>query len=359
MSEVSKAYVEPNNRFYVYDCKLCLIRLADLLLLQYLITNMCPSVILLRYIIKKQFLFVMSKLSLFFQNSLCCKYPLWPIALRYSPSLLVSIFQRPMTTNKAAKQRLKSPLLQEVITPELLTVTNAFKKGGYDIRLVGGVVRDLLLGVPSKDIDLSTNATPEQMIEVFKSNGIKFIETGLEHGTITAHVNSLSFEVTTLRYDTEQDGRWAKVVFTNDWKLDAERRDLTINAMSMDLDFWLYDYFGGMEDLKCHCVRFVGNAKQRIHEDYLRILRYFRFYGRIASGPDNHDEDTLKVIEETAPGLQRIAVERIWMELSKILTGNFAPSILRHIYDLKVAKHIGKHHTLTKDKIPNRSEGHV
>lgn len=301
----------------------------------------------------------MSKLSLFFQNSLCCKYPLWPIALRYSPSLLVSIFQRPMTTNKAAKQRLKSPLLQEVITPELLTVTNAFKKGGYDIRLVGGVVRDLLLGVPSKDIDLSTNATPEQMIEVFKSNGIKFIETGLEHGTITAHVNSLSFEVTTLRYDTEQDGRWAKVVFTNDWKLDAERRDLTINAMSMDLDFWLYDYFGGMEDLKCHCVRFVGNAKQRIHEDYLRILRYFRFYGRIASGPDNHDEDTLKVIEETAPGLQRIAVERIWMELSKILTGNFAPSILRHIYDLKVAKHIGKHHTLTKDKIPNRSEGHV
>lgn len=260
----------------------------------------------------------------------------------YRPSALFPVFKRTMSMKEnAVKQRLESPLLQDVITPELLTVTNAFQKGGYDIRLVGGVVRDLLLGVPSKDIDLSTNATPEQMKEVFSSNGIKFIETGIEHGTLTAHISCHNFEVTTLRYDTEHDGRWAKVVFTNDWKLDAERRDLTINAMSMDMDFYFYDYFNGMEDLKCHRVRFVGSAKQRIQEDYLRILRYFRFYGRIATGPHDHDKDTLKIIEETAHGLQQIAVERIWMELSKILTGNFAPSILRCIYDLNVAKYIG------------------
>lgn len=272
----------------------------------------------------------------------CAKYLCYSVTVRYPSCVFRSISRLNMSMNsKAIKQRLDSPLLRQVMTPELHTVTNAFQKSGYDIRLVGGVVRDLLLGVQSKDIDLSTNATPEQMIEVFNSNEIKYIETGLEHGTLTANINHKSFEVTTLRYDTQQDGRWAKVVFTNDWKLDAERRDLTINAMSMDLDFFLYDYFGGLEDLKCRQVRFVGDARQRIQEDFLRILRYFRFYGRIAERPDSHDEDTLKVIEETATGLQHIAVERIWMELSKILIGNFAPPILRHIYDLKVAKYIG------------------
>ncbi len=239
------------------------------------------------------------------------------------------------------EEKLQSPLLKDVLTPELLTVTTAFQENGYDIRLVGGVIRDLLLGVPPKDIDLSTNATPEQMKDVFAKKGIKFIETGLEHGTITAHINHLDFEVTTLRYDTEQDGRWAKVVFTNDWKLDAERRDLTINAMSMDTECTLYDYFGGVEDLKCRQVRFVGDSRQRIKEDYLRILRYFRFYGRIATDADNHDQETLEVIQEMASGLEKISVERIWMELSKILIGNFAPSIMKHIYDLGVASHIG------------------
>ena len=239
------------------------------------------------------------------------------------------------------EEKLQSPLLKDVCTPELLTVTTAFQENGYDIRLVGGVIRDLLLGVPPKDIDLSTNATPEQMKDVFAKKGIKFIETGLEHGTITAHINHLDFEVTTLRYDTEQDGRWAKVVFTNDWKLDAERRDLTINAMSMDTECTLYDYFGGVEDLKCRQVRFVGDSRQRIKEDYLRILRYFRFYGRIATDADNHNQETLEVIQEMASGLEKISVERIWMELSKILIGNFAPSIMKHIYDLGVASHIG------------------
>ena len=242
--------------------------------------------------------------------------------------------------------KVQSPLLKDILTPELSTVTTAFEESGYDIRLVGGVIRDLLLKVPSKDIDLSTNATPEQMKDVFTKKGIKYIETGLEHGTLTAHVNNQNFEVTTLRYDTEQDGRWAKVVFTNDWRLDAERRDLTINAMSMDMNCTLYDYFGGKEDLQHRRVRFVGNSRQRINEDYLRILRYFRFYGRIAADPESHDNETLEVIKETAPGLERIAVERIWMELSQILVGNFSPSIMKHIYHLGVAKHIGNKYSL-------------
>ena len=229
-------------------------------------------------------------------------------------------------------QKVQSPLLKDVLTPQLITVTTAFLQSGYDIRLVGGVVRDLLLNVPSKDIDLSTNATPEQMKDVFLKNGIKFIETGLEHGTLTAHVNNVDFEVTTLRYDTDQDGRWAKVVFTDDWKLDAERRDLTINAMSMDTECTLYDYFNGVDDLKCRRIRFVGDSRQRIKEDYLRILRYFRFYGRIARDEDKHDKQILEAIKETAQGLEKIAVERIWMELSKILVGNFAPSLGEHPY---------------------------
>ena len=246
-----------------------------------------------------------------------------------------------MSNEEKNRQKVHSPLLKDVLTPQLLTVTTAFKESGYDIRLVGGVVRDLLLNVPSKDIDLSTNATPEQMKDVFVKNGIKYIETGLKHGTLTAHVNNVDFEVTTLRYDTEEDGRWAKVVFTDDWKLDAERRDLTINAMSMDTECTLYDYFGGVDDLECRRVRFVGDSRQRIKEDYLRILRYFRFYGRIARDEDKHDQDVLEVVKETAQGLERIAVERIWMELSKILLGNFAPSLIKHIYELGVADHIG------------------
>ena len=253
-----------------------------------------------------------------------------------------------MSNEETFGQKVQSPLLKDVLTPQLITVTTAFLQSGYDIRLVGGVVRDLLLNVPSKDIDLSTNATPEQMKDVFLKNGIKFIETGLEHGTLTAHVNNVDFEVTTLRYDTDQDGRWAKVVFTDDWKLDAERRDLTINAMSMDTECTLYDYFNGVDDLKCRRIRFVGDSRQRIKEDYLRILRYFRFYGRIARDEDKHDKQILEAIKETAQGLEKIAVERIWMELSKILVGNFAPSLIKHIYDLGVAEHIGNYILLSK-----------
>ena len=241
-----------------------------------------------------------------------------------------------------AGNKVDSPEFKVVLSPELLSVAAVFEKRGYDLRIVGGAVRDILLGIHPKDVDLGTNATPEQMIQLFKDNNIHYIETGLQHGTITAHVNNRDFEVTTLRIDKESDGRHAKVEFTNDWKVDAERRDLTINAMSLALDGTLYDYFGGGKDLVERRVRFVGDPRLRIQEDYLRILRYFRFYGRIVERADSHDPDTLTVIREKSAGLKSISVERIWMEVSKILTGNHTPSLIRKIYELNVSRAIGK-----------------
>ena len=242
----------------------------------------------------------------------------------------------------SAVDKLVSPEFKSVLTPELFTVAEPFQEHRYDVRIVGGAVRDILLGIKPKDVDLGTNATPEEMIQMFKQHKIHYIETGLQHGTLTAHVNKRDFEVTTLRIDAETDGRHAKVKFTHDWKVDAERRDLTINAMSLGLDGSLYDYFGGREDLFKHRVRFVGDPRLRIQEDYLRILRYFRFYGRIALEAENHDQTTLNVIRECSDGLKKIAVERIWMEVSKILTGNYTPSILRHMYELNVSQSIGE-----------------
>ncbi|CAD6991647.1 unnamed protein product [Ceratitis capitata] len=155
------------------------------------------------------------------------------------------------------------------------------------------------MGIKPKDIDLATTATPDQMKEMFTKEGE-------------------NFEVTTLRIDVRTDGRHAEVQFTTDWQLDANRRDLTINSMFLGFDGTLYDYFYGYDDLMQRRVVFVGNADVRIQEDYLRILRYFRFYGRIAKEPCKHDEETLKAIRANVDGLARISGERIWAELQKL-----------------------------------------
>ncbi len=166
---------------------------------------------------------------------------------------------------------------------------------------------------------------------------------GESHGTITARINDVeNFEVTTLRIDKVTDGRHAEVEFTTDWKLDANRRDLTINSMFLGLDGALYDYFGGREDLAKGRVAFVGDARKRIQEDYLRILRYFRFFGRVASGETTqHEEDTLDAIRENAEGLAKISGERIWVELKKILSGNLKGELTLKMVDVGLAKYIG------------------
>ena len=241
-----------------------------------------------------------------------------------------------------ASGKLKTQSFETLLTPDLLRLESVFRNSGYGFRLVGGVVRDLLLGETPKDIDIATECTPDAMIKLFQSHGIRYIPTGLQHGTVTALIKDQTYEVTTLRLDRDTDGRHAKVEFTKDWKEDAERRDLTINSMSLDLQGNLYDYFNGKEHLAERRVVFVGDAQKRIREDFLRILRYFRFYGRIVPSPALHDTATLDAIQENVDGLVKISVERVWGEMSRILQGNHVPHLLQTMYSLQVARHIGE-----------------
>lgn len=214
-----------------------------------------------------------------------------------------------------------------------------FHREGYELRLVGGVVRDLIQGKKPKDVDLASNATPDEMVELAEKYKLKTIPTGLQHGTLTFVINGEAYEITTLRIDAETDGRHARVEYTKDWRQDAERRDLTFNAMSMDLNGELYDYFEGERDLKSGTARFVGDAEKRIQEDYLRILRYFRFQGR--TNQPKWDEETLRAIKANADGLNRISGERIWMEMEKILSGAHVRDIIEKMKVTGVFERIG------------------
>lgn len=209
-------------------------------------------------------------------------------------------------------------MLDKLMTPETRKLGDAFVAAGFEIRFVGGCVRDAILGVVPKDVDFCTDATPDEMKTIADANGFGFIPTGIQHGTATLVVDGEPFEVTTLRIDVETDGRHAEVEFTRDFEQDAERRDLTINAMSMDFQGNVYDYFGGREDLKNKVVRFVGIAELRIQEDYLRILRYFRFAARFDAAMD---QETLDLFSDPAvlDSLNTVSVERFWQEMSKLL----------------------------------------
>ncbi|XP_019881349.2 CCA tRNA nucleotidyltransferase 1, mitochondrial isoform X2 [Aethina tumida] len=249
----------------------------------------------------------------------------------------------PKTRENPMIIKLESPEFKSLFTEELTSLVSLFETYGYEIRIVGGAVRDLLMGKKPSDLDFATTATPTEMKDMFTKENIRMINmNGEKHGTITTRINDKeNFEVTTLRIDVVTDGRHAKVEFTTDWLLDALRRDLTINSMYLGLDGSVYDYFYGYDDLKSKRVAFVGDAVTRIQEDYLRILRYFRFYGRIAEFPNKHEEDTLKAIRENAAGLANISGERIWTELKKILEGNFAGELLQSIIDCGLSPYIG------------------
>ena len=172
---------------------------------------------------------------------------------------------------------------------------------GVPARFVGGCVRDALLGGTTDqgvDLDVATPLLPEEVIERLEAAEIKAIPTGLKHGTVTALVEGQPYEITTLRKDVACDGRHADVQFTDDFELDARRRDFTINAMSTDRRGQLFDYFGGWEDLKAGRIRFVGDADERVREDYLRILRFFRFYARYGRPPA--DQEALEACREGA-----------------------------------------------------------
>jgi poly(A) polymerase len=196
-------------------------------------------------------------------------------------------------------------------------VLDALGDGSDVARFVGGAVRDALLDRPLHDIDIATSRLPEETLALLDTAGIKSVPTGLKHGTITAVVNGRGIEVTTLRLDVATDGRHAEVAFTDDWRADASRRDFTMNALSLDRSGDVHDYFGGQDDLTARRVRFVGDADTRVREDYLRILRFFRFFAWYGEGMP--DEAALSACTAGREGLQRLSAERIRVEMLKLL----------------------------------------
>jgi len=186
-----------------------------------------------------------------------------------------------------------------------------------EARIVGGAVRDALAQCPVFDVDLATPRPPAEVIAALRAAGLKSSPTGIAHGTVTAIAEHRGFEVTTLRRDVATDGRRAVVAFTEDFAEDAARRDFTINAMSMTPDGDVFDYFSGVADLAAGRVRFVGDATTRIAEDFLRVLRFFRFHARYGHGPP--DADAVAAIRAGVPGLAKLSAERVWSELKRIL----------------------------------------
>ncbi|MBT6587658.1 MAG: CCA tRNA nucleotidyltransferase [Rhodospirillaceae bacterium] len=214
----------------------------------------------------------------------------------------------------------KQPWLTQAASRSVLV---ALAMGGATPRFVGGCVRDGLLGHTSADLDIAIDQTPEDSMALLKGAGIKVIPTGLKHGTITAVAGGQHFEITTLRVDVETFGRHAKVAFTDDWQLDAARRDFTINAIYADGDGQIYDPMGGQADLGAGRVVFVGDAAQRIDEDKLRILRFFRFQALFGRGDPN--AAALAACAAAASGIAALSGERVRDEIFKLL---FAPDPL-------------------------------
>jgi tRNA nucleotidyltransferase/poly(A) polymerase len=207
-----------------------------------------------------------------------------------------------------------APWLKEGPAARVLTLLNG---NGEEARVVGGAVRNALLDLPIGDVDIATTALPEEVIRRAKAAGIKSVPTGIEHGTVTLVVDGHPFEVTTLREDTETFGRKAKVAFGRDWLRDAERRDFTINGLSVDFEGRVHDYVGGLEDIAAKRVRFIGDPEKRIAEDYLRILRFFRIHAAYGTGEVDR-AGYLACIGGQA-GLANLSAERIRVEILKLM----------------------------------------
>jgi len=196
-----------------------------------------------------------------------------------------------------------------------------------DSRAVGGSVRDSMAGLAVRDLDMAAPFPPEEIARRLDAAGFKVFETGLAHGTVTAVLGGVPIEVTSLRRDVTTDGRHAEVEWTTDWREDARRRDFTINAMSMGADGVLHDYFSGEADLAARRVRFVGDADQRLREDYLRALRFFRFHARYGAGEP--DPVAVRAIRAAVPGLARLSAERVWSELKRLMEAEDPRAALR------------------------------
>jgi poly(A) polymerase len=211
-------------------------------------------------------------------------------------------------------ERISAPWLSERPLAPLLALLN---RDHQEARVVGGAVRNALLGIPHGDVDIATTALPAEVMRRAAAAGFKPVPTGVAHGTVTVVIDGRPFEVTTLREDVETFGRHATVRFGRDWARDAERRDFTMNALSLSTDGIAHDYVGGLADLKERRVRFIGDAATRIAEDYLRILRFFRFHAFYGEG--HPDAEGLHAAIVARAGLAQLSRERVRMELLKLL----------------------------------------
>ena len=203
-----------------------------------------------------------------------------------------------------------------------------------EVRFVGGCVRKAICGENIDDIDLATSIEPEDVKKRLNKEGVKVIDTGISHGTVTATLNNKKFEITTLRKDVSTDGRHAKVQFTSNWEEDASRRDFTINAIYADIEGRIFDPLNGISDLQNGIIKFIGSPEERIQEDYLRILRYFRFF--VQYSKTDYDQKIIRTIKQYINGINKISNERIFDELEKIIT-------LKNVYSLfsyKLSKEI-------------------
>ena len=202
--------------------------------------------------------------------------------------------------------------------PGVVRLFDAFPEGS--LRVVGGAVRNALLGEAVADVDFATQLEPKAVAEVLEGAGIRSVPTGLAHGTVTAVHEGTPYEITSLRRDVETDGRRAVVAYTEDWAEDAQRRDFTMNALYMDREGEVFDPTGlGLEDVKARKLRFVGDADARVKEDYLRVLRFFRFMAHYA-GDATVDADALRACRENVKGLGSLSAERVWAELKRLLS---------------------------------------
>ena len=207
-------------------------------------------------------------------------------------------------------------LKEETEIKKIFDAINKFSENS-EVRYVGGCVRKIINKEKIDDIDLAANLNPTDVCEALKKKDIKYYESGIKHGTITALINNNKFEITSLRKDIDTDGRHAKVKFSDDWKEDATRRDFTINAIYADIDGNLFDPFNGKEDLKNGKINFIGNAETRIKEDYLRIFRYIRFF--LNYSKLKHNPEIIKIIRKNLNGFSKISSERLLDEFHKLI----------------------------------------
>ncbi|MTI18997.1 CCA tRNA nucleotidyltransferase [Rhodobacteraceae bacterium RKSG542] len=216
-------------------------------------------------------------------------------------------------------------------SPALQAVFDVLEQDGDKARVVGGPVRNALLGVSVDDVDIACTALPAQTLERAKKAGMKAVPTGIDHGTVTLISDGHPYEVTTLREDVETHGRHATVLFGKDWEKDARRRDFTLNALYVDRSGNLYDPLGGLEDCHARRIRFIGNANKRIKEDYLRILRFFRFFSMYGLG--EADDVALQACRDEREGLRNLSAERVTKEMLKLLEGPRALEAIRLMQD--------------------------